>query len=484
MRVFSAVLATETNTFSPIPTGLASFMEDGDYYPAGQHPDHMTLYGGQLWAAREIGAREGWTLFEGLTASAQPGGRTTKAAYETLRDQLLADLNAVQPVDMVLLALHGAMVAEGYDDCEGDILTLVRDIVGPDVVVGAAIDPHCHLSATMVAKADLIITYKEYPHTDIYDTGKALVELCARMARGEIRPKPALVDTGIISLIRTTTEPGLSLVKRIRTLEGEDDLLSVSIAQGFPWADVPDMGTRVLVYANDDAARADTVARELAEHIFDIRETLSPPMLTVDEAIDSALAAPAGTVVVADISDNAGGGAASDSTFILERLLAREIDSALIGPLWDPVAVRMAMLAGEGAVLALRVGGKIGPLSGAPVDGMWTIKSVRHDHTMTGLGGVKTNMGDCALVARDGVAVLLTSERTQAIDPDLFTGMGCDLGETRIVVVKSTQHFRAGFERIASEILYAAAPGSVTADLSSLPYSKIALPKWPIAQKS
>lgn len=484
MRVFSAVLATETNTFSPIPTGLASFVEEGDYYPAGQHPDHMTLYGGQLWAAREIGAREGWTLFEGLTASAQPGGRTTRLAYETLRDQLLDDLKAVLPVDMVLLALHGAMVAEGYDDCEGDILARARAIVGPDVVVGAAIDPHCHLSATMVEQADVIITYKEYPHTDIYDTGKALVELCARMARGAVRPRAALVDTGIISLIRTTTEPGLSLVQRIRALEKESGLLSVSIAQGFPWADVADMGTRVLVYADGDATRAQSVAQELANHIHDIRETLSPELLSVDAALDAALATPRAPVVIADTSDNAGGGAASDSTYFLERLVERGITGAVVGPLWDPIAVRMANLAGEGAVLALRVGGKIGPLSGAPVDGNWTVKALCRDHLTTGLGGVKTSMGDCALVARDGVEVLLTSERSQAIDPDLFTGIGCDVAARRIIVVKSTQHFRAGFERVAGEILYAAPPGSVTADLSSLPYTKVALPRWPIAQKS
>jgi len=171
MRVFSAVLATETNTFSPIPTGLAAFMQPGNYYPAGQHPDHMTLYGGQLWAAREIGAREGWTLFEGLTAAAQPAGRTTRAAWERLRGELLDDLRAVLPVDMVLLALHGAMVAEGEDDCEGDILARVREIVGPDVVIGAEIDPHCHLTPRMVAHADLIITYREYPHTDIHACG-------------------------------------------------------------------------------------------------------------------------------------------------------------------------------------------------------------------------------------------------------------------------------------------------------------------------
>lgn len=482
MRVFSAVLATETNTFSPIPTGLSSFVEDGTYYPAGHHPDHMTLYGGQLWAARERGKREGWTLFEGLTASAQPAGKTTRAAYETLRDQILSDLENVLPVDMVLLALHGAMVAGGYDDCEGDILTRVRTMVGPEVVVGAEIDPHCHLTQTMVEQADMVVTYKEYPHTDIYDCGVVLVDLCARIARKEITPVPALVDTGMVSLIRTTTEPGLSLMRHVRALEQEPGIVQISLAQGFPWADVPDMGSRVLVYADGDGEHARTMARELADHVHAMRETLSPPMLSVAEALEQAEAAVQKPVIIADTSDNAGGGAASDSTFFLAAMLEEGIGNAAIGPLWDPVAVRMALLAGEGASLPLRIGGKVGPFSGSPVDGEWTVRAVRRNHIATGLGGVPVDMGDCALVETAGLFVLLTSNRAQAMHPDLFTRLGLAIDALDIVVVKSTQHFRAAFEPMAGTILYAASPGTVSPDLASLPYRRIALPKWPITR--
>jgi microcystin degradation protein MlrC len=149
MRVFTAALATETNTFAPVPTGLASF-KDREYFPAGQHPDHITGSAGPLWALREVSAAKGWTVIEGMVASAQPGGTTTRQAYETLRDELLSDLRAALPVDMALIGLHGAMVAEGYDDCEGDLLARVRALVGPDAVVGAEIDPHNHLSKAMV----------------------------------------------------------------------------------------------------------------------------------------------------------------------------------------------------------------------------------------------------------------------------------------------------------------------------------------------
>jgi len=254
----------------------------------------------------------------------------------------------------------------------------------------------------------------------------------------------------------------------------------LEIAQGFPWADVPEMGTRVVVYTDHNEDLAQSLAQRLANDLYAMRAEIVPPMPCVDEALDQALVAPAGTVVVADTADNAGGGAASDSTFFLARMIARGISDAVIGPLWDPIAVRMVFEAGEGAVLPLRVGGKVGPRSGEPVDVTCRVLALKRDHVMTGLGGVPQPMGDCALIDCGGVEVLLASERSQAIDTDLFSNIGCDLGEKRIVVVKSTQHFRASYEKVASAVIYAASEGTLTSNLASLPYTRIKLPKWPV----
>ena len=219
MRVFSAALATETNTFAPMPTGLASFRERG-YYRAGTHPDHMSFFAGPLWAARLRGRPLGWTLLEGMVAAAQPSGITTRAAYETLRDELLADLRTAMPVDMVLLGLHGAMVADGYDDCEGDLLQRVRAIVGPMVVVGAELDPHNHLSAAMVDNADVLVAFKEYPHTDILERALELVDLCHAKAEGRARPVASVVDIGGLVVMHTSSQPARGFVDRIMALEG------------------------------------------------------------------------------------------------------------------------------------------------------------------------------------------------------------------------------------------------------------------------
>ncbi len=479
MRVFTAALATETNTFAPVPTGLASFKER-DYFPAGQHPGHLTASAGPLWALREVAPARGWTVIEGMVASAQPGGTTTRQAYEALREELLDDLRAALPVDMVLLGLHGAMVAEGCDDCEGDLLGRVRGIVGSGVVVGAELDPHNHLSEAMVRHADVLVSFKEYPHTDMLERGRELVALCAATAQGRIEPVSAVVDCRMVVPFHTTRQPARGLVDRIQAMEGRDGVLSVSITHGFSLGDVPDMGTQVLVYCDGNALQARALARRLADEIIGLREQLAVHYLPIDEALDAALAFGAGPVVLADRADNPGSGAPGDATFILRRMFERGIRPAAVGPVWDPMAVRTAFEAGEGARLMLRVGGKTGPASGDPLDLDCTVKALRTEHHMAGLGGSAVSVGDAAWIESAGIDIVLTTLRRQATGTDVFTGLGCDLATRQIVVVKSAQHFHASFAKVARHVLYVGAPGAATPFIQTLDYRKVRRPKWPL----
>lgn len=479
MRVFTACLVTETNTFSPLPTGLASFRDRG-YFPAGTYPDHMLFYAGPVWAARQRAKERGWTLSEGMVASAQPAGATTRAAYEELREELLNDLKNAMPVDLVLLGLHGAMVAHGYPDCEGDILARVREIVGPRAVVGVELDPHCHLSDAMIANSDLMICFKEYPHTDVAERAFELVDLCAAQVEGKIKPVPSLVDCEMIVTMHTTRQPVRGFVDQIQKLEGHDGILSISIAHGFAWGDNPDMGTKILVYSDADKASGDKLARKLADELIGMRGQLQAHYPGVDAALDQALAVKQGLVVMADSADNPGGGGAGDSTFILRRILDRGIAPVALGPLWDPMAVRIAFDAGVGATLPMRIGGKTGPMSGSPVDAQWEVMAIVHNMQMSSLSGGAIGLGDCACIRTNGVSVVLTTLRNQALGTDLFTQLGCALGDQRIVVVKSSQHFHAAFAPFASSVIYVSAPGSVPIDLSTLEYKSVRFPKWPL----
>ena len=480
MKVFTATLGTETNTFSPIPTGLKTF-EETLLFHAGQHPDHPSLSTGTLWAARLRAKERNWQVVEGLCAFAQPGGITTRKVYEALRDELLDDLKRALPVDMVVLGMHGAMVADGYDDCEGDLLEKVRALVGPDVPVGGELDPHCHLSERMLRNATALICFKEYPHTDFVERGLELVDLCAAAAVHNAKPVMSIYDCKMMGMYHTPRQPMRGFVDRIKALEGKDGILSISVGHGFPWADVPDVGTKILVVSDGAPEKGAALAEKLGRELFALRGTTTEPQLSIGQALDRALAIEGGPVVLADTADNAGGGAPSDSTFLLAALLERGITDVALGPLWDPMAVRLCFEAGEGARLALRVGGKTGPVSGQPLDLDVSVVRLKEDHRQS-FGKALAPLGACAVVRCAGIDILLNSIRGQAFGTDLFTGIGVELGNKKIVVVKSSQHFFASFAPIAKAVFYVATLGSISADLAQFPYKRIQRPKWPLDQ--
>lgn len=365
MKLFIASLATETNTFAPLPTGRPAFLADYARRDGSRNPPRLSNIGLIAW--RRLAEADGHEVVESLSTFAQPGGITLRAVYEDLRDALLADLEAAGPVDAVLLFMHGAMVAEGYDDCEGDTLARVRGIVGPGVPVGVELDLHCHLTETMRQAADVMVIYKEYPHTDIVARARDLYPLVIAAAEGRIRPVMAYADCRMVSLWRTSDPPVRRFVDRMSAAEGRDGILSVSFGHGFPWADVADVGAKMLVVADGDEAAAAALARSLAAEVWAMREEAATPYVTIDAAIDRALACDdPRPMVLADVADNAGAGAPSDNTAILRRLVARGVRDAASGLYWDPGAVGICREAGIGARFTLRVGGKCGVTSGRP----------------------------------------------------------------------------------------------------------------------
>ncbi|MBN34676.1 MAG: microcystin LR degradation protein MlrC-like protein [Rhodospirillaceae bacterium] len=477
MRIFAAGLGTETNTFAPFPTGERGFRQT-EYFPSGTHPDSPTFSGAPLYAARQLTASGNHELVEGLCTFAEPAGVTTRQAYETLRDHILDELKAAMPVDIVAFSMHGAMIADGYDDCEGDMLARARTIVGPDVALGAELDLHCHFTPAMIEAADVIVAFKEYPHTDFYDRAVELLDLLTATARGDIRPVMSLADTGILDMIHTTREPARSLVDRLSALEGNDGVLSVSLGHGFPWGDVKDLGTRVLVVTDNRPDHGRELALSLASDVAAMRGTLDSGFMSIDEAYERVATAPSGPIVMADKSDNAGGGAPGDSTWMLQRALERQMTSVALGPLWDPIAVATCLDAGLGATLGLRIGGKMCPLSGAPVDLTVTVTGIAHDAYQT-FGPGTSPLGDCVAVSGSGIDIVLNSLRTQAYGPELFTNVGIDPARRNVVIVKSTQHFYAGFAPIAAEVVYVGAPGVVAPAYHELTFNKAQRPRWP-----
>lgn len=357
----------------------------------------------------------------------------------------------------------------------------VRAIVGPQVAIGVELDLHCHFTERMRRHADIIVAYKEYPHTDVGQRLAEVWQLTLATAAQRIRPVTAVHDCRMVGFWHTTREPMKRFVARMQALEGHNGILSVSFGHGFPYGDVPEAGAKVWVIADGDEALAARTARELGDELWAMRETTLGERLDVDTALDRLLAAPAGKpTVIADHADNAGGGASSDATFVLARIVERGLGDIALGAFWDLGAVQICRDAGLGARLALRVGGKCGPASGQPVDLEVTVRAVHAEHSQTGFGGSANPCGPSVWVGTDsGLDLVLISRRQQVIGTDLFTGLGIDLAAKRGVVVKSSQHFHAAFAPIAQQVLYVDTPGLLRNDFAQIPYRHRSLEYWP-----
>ncbi len=479
MRLFSATIATETNTFSPLPTSIDAFKESVFLRP-GEHPaDNPLMCTAPLFVARKRAAAEGYTLIEGSCFAASPAGTVNQADYEFMRDEVLGQLKAALPLDGVLFGLHGAMVAHGYDDVEGDLLERARAIVGPTCVIGVEYDPHCHMTLKRTRNADIAICYKEFPHTDVVDRAEDLLTLVLRTLRGEIKPVMSLYDCRQINSYPTTLPLMRGFVDRMTALEGKDGILSVSAVHCFPYADVEELTGRILVVADGDKAKADALATRLGEEFVSMRGKTMPEFLTVGGGVKAGMEFNDAPVVIADPADNAGGGAPSDNTTILRELIAAEATEAALGPIWDPIAVRLCFDAGQGARFPLRFGGKIGPTSGQPVDAMVEVTALARDCWQS-FGPTKVQLGDCAAVRIGGIDVVLITKRTQALGLELFTNLGIDPLARKILVVKSTNHFMAAFGPIAKKVIYVESDAPLARDYTRLPYSKIRRPIWPL----
>jgi microcystin degradation protein MlrC len=483
MRIFTASLATETNTFSPVPTDRASF-EMAFYAGPGEHPETPTLCSSPIVALRRRAMRDGLTVIEGTATWAEPGGLIQRKAYEDLRDEILDQLSAALPVDAVILGLHGAMVAQGYDDCEGDLLARVRSIVGPDVVVASELDPHSHLTAKRLAAADILAAFLEFPHTDFYERGEHVVELALAAARGAIKPVISTFDCRMIAVLPTSREPMRSFVDRLKVLQGKDGILSISVIHGFMAADVPEMGTRIVVVTDNDKAKGDALAERLGMELFVMREKTVMEMVGADEGIDQALAAhkanPAKPAVISDTWDNPGGGVPGDGTVVLRKMIERGVGRIGVATIWDPVAVTFCHAAGEGAVIGLRFGGKAGPQAGEPIDATVCVLKVAEEGWQS-FGPSRVTLGPTALVRIEGteIDVILNTNRTQTFEPDIFSNLGINPLSKDILLVKSTNHFYAGFEPIAAEIIYVNAPSSYPSDPRTTNYAKLDRAIWP-----
>lgn len=481
MKIFTAGIATETNTFGPLPTDQNAY-ESCYFVRGGAHPEQVNMFGQPLIVWKRNAVKRGWKVSESLCTFATPSGITLRKTYEALRDEVISDLKAAMPVDAVMLSLHGAMVADGYDDCEEDLVHHIRKITGPDLPLGVELDLHCHIGRSFIEDVTAVVIFKEYPHIDAVERAEELWQIMEATLDGRIRPSISVFDCRMIGIYHTTRQPMMDFVSKMKDYEGRDAVLSVSLGHCFPWADVPHLGARVVVVTDNAPEKGDAVAEILGRELWDLREQITPHYSDLDSAVDQAMAFDGGPVVLADMSDNPGGGGVGDSTFIMRRLLERGISDFAVGAIWDPVAVQIALGVGEGVELNMRIGGKISPDSGDPLDVRVRVKKIVKNCHIDSLGSSKKNIGDAACLDVHGAEIIIHSLRAQNMTPTMFSALGVDFRNKKILVVKSMQHFQAGYAPVAAKIIYVAAPGSLLWDFREIPYVKVVGPVWPLVE--
>src|SRR5262245_13754338 len=475
----------ETNTFSTIPTDRRQF-EARDLRYGGEileaYRGTGTCLGGMIDAASDHAI----ALVPSIAAAASPAGLVVKAVFAETKARLLGDLSAAGPLDGVLLDLHGAMVPEGLEDGEGDLLGAVRELVGPQVPVAVTLDFHANVSDAMVRHATLLHGYKTYPHVDMAERGREATLRLADVASGRLRPTVALRRPPLLPPIAgqlTTRGPMRRLYDLAEAMEREPRVVSISIFAGFPLADIHDAGLSVYVVTDDDPALAERLADELTAEAWTRRREFIHAAAPVAEAVARAQAIDGRPVILADIADNTGGGAGGDTTEILRELLRVGARGATVACLWDPAAAQACVAAGVGATITVEVGGKIDPSHGAPLTVTGRVRTLsdgRFVYKGPMMRGLEGRVGPTAVLDVNDVKIILISHRRQALDPEMIRFVGIDPLAEKILVVKSSIHYRAAFEPIARAILEVDAPGLSSSNLGRFAFTRVRRPIFPL----
>ena len=480
MRLIAGGIAHETHTFSSEPTTVDSFaVARGDELLAFAGTNHSV--GGVVDACREAGIDLAPAMYAGGTSTGIPDRET----FETLLGELCQRIASALPADGIVLTLHGAMVAEDFPDAEAEIVHRVRELAGPETPIAVTLDLHANIGQAMVDAADVVTCYDTYPHTDAAERAREAVALLARVIRGEIRPTMALAKPPLMPVpqaMATAEGPFQTIFARAHEMEDSGAALTVTVAGGFPYADVPDAGVGFLVTTDDDPSAARRLADELAALAWSLREQLVVRNTPSAAAVAEAIACPDGPVMLVDVGDNIGGGTPGDGTVLLAELLAQDAREATI-VLADPEAVHAAFAAGIGATVRLTVGGKTDRLHGEPVpvvgrvrllgDGEWVHEGPEN-------AGVPAAMGRTAVLRCGGVNLILTSTKSMPGDQQQLKSVGIDPLRQHIIVVKAAVRWRGGFAPIAKHAIYADTPGLGSVDLSRFPFRHVRRPIFPL----
>lgn len=490
MRVLIAMMKHETNTFSPVVTDLQRFEDWGLHFG----DDAARAYRGTgmpMAAYLDLAAERGADIVTPVAAEAMPGGPVRRDAYERLAGAILDALD--DDIDVALLDLHGAMVAEHLDDGEGELLARIRDR-RPDLPIAVTCDLHCNLTRRMVDNCTALIGYKTYPHVDMYAVGEQIGRVVLDSLDGSCTPVMAWGHPPLLSqtlMQGTDDRPMRDLVAMTREAEEQPGILAATVFGGFPHADIADAGNTAIVVADADRDLAQNATDKLVDAIWSRRRSFVYEAHPLPAAIAEAKALADGPVLLLDHADNCGSGGTQDDMTVIAEVLKQGLDDVAVAAIWDPQAVDVMRAVGEGAQVALDLGGhtpmpSIG-YAGKPLrvtgtvskltDGSYRVKGPMYT-------GVTVHMGPTAVldVAENGgrMRIIVVSRHHEPWDVGVFHSVGIDPEATRYLLLKSRIHYRAGMGSMARHTLTCDGNGVTTSDNAALPYRNVRRPIYPL----
>lgn len=483
-RIAVGALLFEGNTLSPVISDIADFANrylarDGDVLAT------LASTRTEIAGALELLRIQGADIVPLIATNGGSGGRVAAGAYVQLKDELLSRLRAASPVDGVYLALHGAFIAQGLDDVEGDLLAAARSLVGPAVPISVSLDLHAHITPAMVRLANIVVGYQHYPHDDTYETGRRACGLLLGTLDGRFRPAMRACRAPLLLPAQKQRTKGsgpmAEAFARARVAEATGAALAASYFCVQPWLDLPDLGFTAVVVTDGDTEGAQSIARDMAEWAWNMRRDFAVPTMTPATAIQQGLDISGDLIVLADPSDCVGGGASGDSAIVLQALLDHAGNAPAAIQIVDPTAVRQAQVAGIGSRVAVGLGNKLDPVYGAPIPVTATVKHLfdgRFTYAGGLMGGVTASMGPSAVLTTGAIQVLVTSAAAYEYGAEQFLAAGIDPATLKFIVVKNPMNFQQTFSGRPSFVL--STPGPTTPDLARIPWQRLSRPCYPV----
>ncbi len=487
MKILTAEIYHETNTFSCRKTDVQAF-KDRLFLFAAEAIAERGKANTELAGFLQAGSNHGWQIDHVLSASAGPGGKVTRAAFESLSDPLVAAVKNNR-YDGILLGLHGAMVTDFCEDGEGELLHRLRALLGLDIPIAITLDLHANVSQQMCSLADIIVSYKTYPHIDMREAGLHAGEILQRTLARKIKPRTIRVGLPMLEEVnggRTDIGPMIDRFATARAYEAQDNVFAVSINAGFASADITEVGPTVLVTGQGNFDAHTVFAETIAEDIWVRRDEVLNDYLSVEAAatIATAFDSGEGPLIIADYADNPGAGGYGDSTNLLQALLNAGVTNACFGPMVDPEVVKQLHAGKIGDAFQITLGGKTDTnFGGEPLTLDAKLVSTSNgqyigDGPMA--GGLHGTFGPSAVVRVADIDILVVTISSQILDLQQFKAFGIDPESKRVIALKSMQHFRAAFGPIAAKIVVCDSGALCTPRYDHLPYRNVPRPMFPL----